>query len=327
MWRERAMQTLIASYHRPGAVMNFDPNAFSLQRALAALAVALAAAAPVAARAEVTSPVLLIDAVQKLRGNLSVLMGSGGNITVLDSPDGKLLVDAGIAVSKPRVEAALAGISAAPLKFVINTLYHWDHTDGNAWMNAAGATIVAHENTQKRLTSGTRVIEWGFTFPPSPKAALPTIVFQTEKTMAFGGETIVLKHFGPGHTDTDALVYFKKADVLAVGDIWWNGHYPFLDNGAGGNIDGLIRWVNECIKMSTAKTIIVPGHGEVSDRAGLTEFRNMLVAIRGNVARLKREGKTLAQTVAAKPTAAYDAKYGDFLINPAFFIQLVYMDV
>ena len=315
--------------------MNFDARSISMRSALAALAVACVAAVPLLARAEVTSPVLLIDAdaatapitVQKLRGNINVLMGSGGNITVLNSAQGKLLVDAGIAVSKPRVEAALASISNAPLKVVINTHYHWDHTNGNAWMNEAGATIIAHENTLKRLTSGSRVIEWGFTFPPSPKAALPTVVFQTEKTVQFGGETLLLKHFGAGHTDTDALIYFKNADVLSVGDIWWNGHYPFLDNGAGGSIDGLIRWVNECIKLATPKTIIVPGHGEVSDRAGLTEFRDMLVAVQGNVARLKREGKTLAETVAAKPTAAFDAKYGDFLISPAFFIQLVYMDV
>lgn len=315
--------------------MKLDTHTFSLRNTLAVWALACAATAPFAVHAEVTSPVLLINAdaatapvtVQKLRGNISVLMGSGGNIAVLNSADGKLLGDAGIAVSKPRVEAALASISAAPLKYVINTHYHWDHTDGNAWMNEAGATIIAHENTLKRLTEGTRVIEWGFTFRPSPKAALPTVVFQTDKTIQFGGETILLKNFGPGHTDTDALIYFTKADVLQVGDIWWNGNYPFLDNGAGGNIDGLIRWVNACIDLATANTIIIPGHGEVSDRAGLVEFRDMLVAVRTNVARLKSEGKTLSQTVAARPTAAFDAKYGNFLINPAFFVQLVYMDV
>jgi glyoxylase-like metal-dependent hydrolase (beta-lactamase superfamily II) len=286
-------------------------------------------------RAEVISPVLLINedaaegpvTVHPLRGNISVLMGSGGNIAVLNTPGGKLLGDGGIAVSRPMIETALASIGPAPVKYLINTHYHWDHTDGNVWLHEAGATIVAQENTLKRLTSGTRVIEWGFMFPPTPPAGLPTIVFKTEKTIEFGDETIVLKHYGPGHTDTDASIYFKNADILQVGDIWWNGHYPFLDNGAGGNIDGLIRWVNECINVTTDHTIIIPGHGDVSNRAGLIEFRDMLVAIRGNVARLKKSGKTLAQTVAAKPTAAFDAKYGDFLINPSFFIQLVYMDV
>lgn len=313
--------------------MKFQPEYRSLRPALAMIL--FAAMFSDVGRAEVTTPVIEINkeavnpkiTVQTLRGNLSVLMGSGGNIVVLNTPHGKLLGDAGIAVSKPQIEAALAGIGSAPIKYLINTHYHWDHTDGNVWVHDAGATIVAHENTLKRLTSGTRVIEWGYFFPATPKGGLPTILVKAEKTMDFEGETIVMKHYGPGHTDTDISIYFKNADVLQVGDIWWNGHYPFLDNGAGGNIDGLIHWVNECIEASTDKTIIVPGHGEVSNRAGLIEFRDMLVAVRANVARLKKSGKTLAETVEAKPTAAFDAKYGDFLINPAFFIQLVYMDV
>jgi glyoxylase-like metal-dependent hydrolase (beta-lactamase superfamily II) len=312
----------------------FSPvSTFRAALACAALATFTLAAPP--GFADVTSPVLAINAeaatakitVQALRGNVSVMMGSGGNIAVLNGRSGKLLGDAGIAVSRPRLEAALASISPAPVKYVINTHYHWDHTDGNAWMKEAGATIIAHENTLKRLTSGTRVIEWGYTFPPTPKAGLPTVVFNSEKTLQFEGETIVLTNYGAGHTDTDVAIYFTKADVLQVGDIWWNGHYPFLDNGAGGSVDGLIRWVNELLKVATTNTIIIPGHGDVSDRAGLLEFRDMLVSVRSNVASLKKQGKTLSETVAAKPTATFDAKYGDFLINPAFFIQLIYMGV
>jgi glyoxylase-like metal-dependent hydrolase (beta-lactamase superfamily II) len=315
--------------------MNGRNEKTALCKTLAATLVVVLGLLPLSGMADVASPVLLINedaakaeiVIQPLRGNISVLMGSGGNIAVLNTPNGKLLGDGGIAVSKPRIEAALAKIGPAPLKYLINTHYHWDHTDGNVWLHDAGATIVAHENTLKRLTTGTRVIEWGFMFPPTPTGGLPTIVVGKEKTIEFEGETIELKNFGPGHTDTDLLIYFKNADVLQTGDIWWNGHYPFLDNGAGGNIDGLIRWVNACIKIAGPNTIIIPGHGEVSDRAGLIEFRDMLVGVRTKVARLKKQGKTLAQTVAAKPTAAWDAKYGDFLINPAFFIQLVYMDV
>jgi glyoxylase-like metal-dependent hydrolase (beta-lactamase superfamily II) len=312
------------------------PTALSVfRRAFAPALLAFVTGAPLVARADVASPVLLINEdaatskiiVQKYRGNISVLMGSGGNIAVYTGPGGKFMVDAGIAVSRPRLEPALDSTGAVPLKYVANTHYHWDHTDGNAWVHQKGATIIAQENTLKRLTSGTRVIEWGFIFPPSPPDALPTIVVKKEKTMEFEGETVVMKNYGNGHTDTDLTVYFKNADVLAVGDIWWNGHYPFLDNGGGGSINGLVHFVDECLKASGPNTIIVPGHGEVGNRAELTEFRDMLVAIRGNVARLKKEGKTLAETVAAKPTAAYDAKYGDFLINPAFFIQLIYMDV
>jgi glyoxylase-like metal-dependent hydrolase (beta-lactamase superfamily II) len=299
--------------------------------ALLACASAFSCLAP----AEVTSPVLAINAeaatapitVRPLRGNVSLVMGSGGNITVLNNRAGKLLGDSGIAVSRPRLEAALATIGPEPLRYVINTHYHWDHTDGNAWMNQLGATIVAHENTRKRLASGQRVIEWGYTFPPVTGPGLPTEVFQTEKRIQFGEETVILRNFGTGHTDGDTAIHYVKADVLQIGDIWWNGYYPFLDNGGGGSIDGLIRWVNECIKLASEKTIIVPGHGEPSNRAALTEFRDMLVTVRANVASLKKDGKTLSETIAARPTAAFDERYGKFLIGAMFFVQLVYTGV
>lgn len=288
-----------------------------------------------AARAEVTSPVLLIneDAAthevtsQPLRGNVSVVMGSGGNIAVLATPEGKFLVDGGIAVSRDRIRSVLDKLGGGPVRFVVNTHYHWDHTDGNAWLHQEGATIVAHENTLRRLKSGTRVIEWGFTFPPAPAAALPTVTVRSEKRFPFGDEMVVARNYGYGHTDGDLAVHFLRADVLHVGDLWWKGHYPFIDNGAGGGIDGVIHWVDECIRASTAHTIIIPGHGDVGTRADLVGYRDMLVAVRSNVAALKKSGKTLAETVAARPTAAYDAVYGDFLIGPAFFIQLVYMGV
>ena len=302
---------------------------------LALAAALLASLLPAFAIADVTTPVLQINAeaasatitTQTLRGNISVLMGSGGNIGVLDTPNGKLMVDSGIAVSKERVSAALAALGPEPVNFVVNTHYHWDHTDGNAWLHATGTTIAAHENTWKRLESGTRVIDWGYTFPPSEEGALPTLKVQEGKDIAFGDETVELRHFGSGHTDTDLVVYFRKADVLHMGDIWWNGHYPFIDYGAGGSIDGMIRWTNKCLSMISARTVVIPGHGPVGDRSQLVAYRDMLVSVRESVARLKRKGKTLAEVQAARPTAEFDAQYGDFVIDPAFFIQLVYTGV
>lgn len=302
---------------------------------LAVVAALLAAILPAFALADVTTPVLQINAeaasapitTQALRGNISVLMGSGGNVGVLNTPSGKLLVDSGIAVSHDRVSAALLQLGPAPVRFVVNTHYHWDHTDGNAWLHASGATVVGHENTLKRLKSGTRVIDWGYTFPPVDEGGLPTVLVQNEQRIPFGGETITLKHYGSGHTDTDLVVYFTKADVLQMGDIWWNGHYPFIDYSGGGSIDGLIRWTNECISMASMQTVIIPGHGPVGDRSQLISYRDMLVTVRESVARLKKEGKTLAEVQAAKPTAAFDAQYGDFVIDPTFFVQLVYTGV
>lgn len=282
--------------------------------------------------AQATSPVIKINedaaksdiTVEQLRGNLSVLFGSGGNIIVLDGPDGKLLVDTGIAVSKDKIKAALDGISAKPIKYVINTHWHWDHTDGNEWVHNQGATIIAHENVLKRLSATTRVEEWDYTFQPWPIGGRPTVTFKTEKTLKFDGETILIKNLGPSHTDGDAYVYFPKADVLVLGDNFWNGIYPFIDNGVGGGIDGTIKWVNASLALATDKTIIVPGHGPVGNKAQLAEFRDMLVTIRNNVAGLKNQGKSIDEIITAKPTAAYDAKWGNFVIDPAFFTRLVY---
>ena len=307
-------------------------RARSLRCFFVGLAISVAWLAPRHAFAEAASPVVKINeaaaradiTVQRLRGNISVLMGSGGNVTVLTGPDGKLLVDAGIAVSRPRIEAALASISDAPIKYLIDTHWHWDHTDGNEWVHQAGATIIAQENTLKRLSTTTRVEDWNYTFQPWPIDARPTVVFTKDKTLHFDGETIVLRGYGPGHTDSDISVYFKKADVMALGDIFWNGVYPFIDIATGGSIDGAIRLANRCLAQVTDRTIIVSGHGPVGDRAQLVEFRDMLVAVRKNVARLKKQGKSLDEVLSAKPTAAYDAKWGGFVIDPAFFTRLVY---
>lgn len=299
-----------------------------------AAAVALASASWVApaSAADPSSPVVKINEatakadiqVETLRGNISVLSGSGGNIVVLNSPEGKFIVDSGIAVSKDKLNLALNRIGPAPLRYLANTHYHWDHTDGNGWMHAAGATIIGAPMTVTHLSRPTRVEDWNYTFEPQPKAARPSIVVRGSKTMRFGGEEIVLRSFGKGHTDSDLWVYLKKADVLALGDIFWNSYYPFIDNAHGGGIDTAILWADKAIEATTEHTIIVPGHGATGNRADLIAWRDMLVGVRGRVAALKKEGKSLEQIVAAKPTAAYDAKYGGFVINGDFFTKLVY---
>lgn len=332
----RSTGPLVDPERNEGCMMKSATRPTSAVRALAAacvLTIAVLTALP--ASAEVTSPVLAINdeaakadiTVTPIRGNLSVLMGSGGNIGVLSTPDGKFLVDSGIAVSKPKVKAALDGISKLPPRYLVNTHWHWDHSDGNEWVNAEGATILSHDNVLKRLRDRTRVIEWGYTFPPLPPGALPTVTYGKQKTMEFGGETIILTNYGGGHSDGDTAVYFKKADVLQLGDIFWNGHYPFIDYGAGGSIDGMIRWVDASLKRTTEKTIVIPGHGPIGNRAELMEYRDMLVTSRKNVAALKKQGKSLAEIVALKPTAKFDGKYGAFVIDPAFFTLLVYMGV
>jgi glyoxylase-like metal-dependent hydrolase (beta-lactamase superfamily II) len=265
-------------------------------------------------------------AVEALRGNVSVLSGSGGNIAVLQGAGGKVMVDSG--VSKANVLAALDGIGSGPVRYLINTHWHFDHTDGNAWLNAAGATILAHENTRRRMAASTRVEGWNFTFPPAPRGALPTVGLDAGgTTLHLDDVPISIASYGPCHTDTDVRVTFPDADVVHVGDTWWNGHYPFIDYSTGGSIDGMIRATSLNVDIVGNDTIAIPGHGPVGDKRQLIEYRDMLRTIRDAVAALKRQGRSAAEAIAANPTAAYDAKWGTFVISPATFTQLVYAGV
>jgi glyoxylase-like metal-dependent hydrolase (beta-lactamase superfamily II) len=264
----------------------------------------------------------------KLRNNISVLEGSGGNIAVLSGPDGKVLIDAGISVSRPQLTKALADIGTDPVTHLVNTHWHFDHADGNEWLHSAGARIIAQENTRKHLDGIQRVEDWDYNFLPPGPGGIPGEVFADAHKLNLNGASIALKYYGPAHTDSDISVSFAEANVVHVGDTFWNGIYPFIDYSTGGSIDGMIAASDVNLAATSADTIIIPGHGKpVSNRAELQAFRDMLVAIRDNVAKLKKQGRTRDETVAAKPTAAFDAKWGQFVIDPGFFTRLVYEGV
>jgi glyoxylase-like metal-dependent hydrolase (beta-lactamase superfamily II) len=266
--------------------------------------------------------------VHRLRGNVSILEGSGGNIAVLTGADGKVFIDAGITASRPRILEAANALSYDPIRHLINTHWHFDHTDGNGWLNAEGVAILAHENTHKHLLAAQRVEDWDFNFPSSPLAAVPTEVFSSEMTMTLNRSTLALKYYGPAHTDSDISVAINEADILHCGDTYWNGIYPFIDYSTGGNIDGMIKAAEANVAAVTDKTIVIPGHGNpVSNKVDLSAYRDMLVAIRENVAKLKQQGRSRDETIAAKPTTVFDAKWGQFLITPALFTRLVYEGV
>ena len=266
--------------------------------------------------------------VQNLRRNISVLLGAGGNIAVLTGPDGKLLVDSEIITARPNVSKALASINADPIKQLVNTHWHFDHTGGNEWVHQAGASILAHENTRKNLSTATRVGgNWQHTFPPAPAAAIPSTVFKGQYTLHINNTTVMLKEYLPAHTDSDISVYFPEADVLHTGDTFWNRDYPFIDYDTGGSIDGQIRAAEANIAKVTDKTIVIPGHGAVGSKADLILFRDVLVEIRDKVAALKKQGKSMPEVVAAKPGARYDAEWGKLFQNPSDFVALVYRGV
>ena len=262
--------------------------------------------------------------VQGLRGNVNAIIGSGGNIAVLSGRDGKVIIDSGYSTSRSRITDALTKIGPEPIKHLINTHWHFDHTDGNEWMHAEGATILAHENTRKHLSTTTRVEAWAFTFPPSPADAIPSEVFDKDKTLHLNGTDIALAYYGPSHTDGDISAYFVEADVLHTGDTWWNGHYPFIDYSTGGNINGMIKAAEANLTRVSDKTIVIPGHGKVGGKPEMTEYRDMLVTIRDRVAALKKEGKSLDEIIAAKPTAAYDGKWAGSFITGDVFTKLVF---
>jgi glyoxylase-like metal-dependent hydrolase (beta-lactamase superfamily II) len=197
--------------------------------------------------------------VQALRGNVSALIGSGGNIAVLTGTDGKVIIDSGYATSRARIADVLAKLDPGLIKHLVNTHWHFDHTDGNEWMHVEGATILAHGNTRKHLSTTTRVEGWDFTFPPSPAGAIPTEVFDREKTLYLNSTTIALSYYGPSHTDGDVSAYFVEAEVFHTGDTWWNGHYPFIDYSTGGNIKGMIKAAEANLAKATEKTIVIPG--------------------------------------------------------------------
>jgi len=265
--------------------------------------------------------------VQKLRGNVSVLMGGGGNIAVLTGRDGKLLVDAGFAGARPKITDALASLSPDPIKQLINSHWHFDHTDGNEWLHSAGAAILAHTNTRKHLSTTTRVEGWNFTFPPAPAGAIPGAVFDDERTLQLNGTRIALEHYAPAHTDSDISVHFTDADIFHLADTFWNGYYPFIDYSTGGSIDGMIRATEANLTKVTGEMIVIPGHGEVADRTQLVFYRDLLAGTREKVAALKKQGKSLDEIVAAKLTAATDAKWGSGFRSPKDFIADVFQGV
>jgi cyclase len=260
----------------------------------------------------------------KLRDNIYLLSGPGGNMVALTGADGKVLVDSSFAPIVPKITAALDGMGGGPLKLLINTHWHFDHTDGNLGLHEAGALILAHENTRNNLSTPHDVAAFGLHFEAAPAGALPQQTFSDSTKVYFNGEELTLAHFAPAHTDSDIYVRYAKSNVLHMGDVWFGEAYPFFDASTGGNIDGMIAGTARGLSLVDADTKIVPGHGAVADKAALMRTHEMLQTVRGRVQKLKAEGKSLQEAVAAKPTADLDATWAKGMVNGEFFTTLVY---
>jgi cyclase len=271
---------------------------------------------------------------QKLADNVTMLSGPGGSVVVLNGPDGKFVVDTFVAPAWPRLKEALDDLGSAPVKYVIDTHWHFDHTDNNAPLHAAGAMVLAHENTKKRMSEphdlpvlyrGPDGALAGLHFDPSPAEALPQQSFAASYKLQANGEILALQHFAPAHTDTDIYVHFQKANVISMGDTFFNGMYPYIDPGTCGKITGMIAAADKILSLADNDTKIVAGHGPLGNKADLMKSRDMLIISRDRVQKLKSAGKSPQEAVAEKPFADLDPVWGKGIINSDQWVQVVYL--
>jgi cyclase len=260
----------------------------------------------------------------KLTDTIFLLQGVGGNIVCQMGPDGKLLIDSGISTGSRQLLDALARLDEHKLRLLINTHWHYDHTDGNAALHLEGAFIIAHDNTRARLRSPQYMRVYDIHFPAAPEAALPQATFPDSNTLWVNNDQLSLVHTPDAHTDSDIFIHFVKGNVIHAGDLWFNGMYPLIDLSSGGTINGMIRGVDAVLALADEHTKIVPGHGALGDKAALAAYRTMLVTVADRVNKVKAAGNTVEEAVAAKPTADLDAVWAKGAIKPGTFVALVY---
>lgn len=253
----------------------------------------------------------------QVAGSVYMLTGQGGNIGVSVGDDGIVVIDDQYAPLAPKIEAALKSITDKPVRFIINTHYHGDHTGGNEHFGKS-APIVAHENVRKRLASG--VTRRGQTTPPAPKGALPVLTFDQSVTIHLNGEDVRAVHMPAGHTDGDSVIWFTKSNVVHMGDDFFNGNFPFVDQENGGTVRGLLANLDKVLGMLPADAKVIPGHGALSDKAGLTKFRDMIRATLGIIETGVAAGRTADQLKADKALSEWES-WGTGFIKTDFWID------
>ncbi|MBW8860923.1 MAG: MBL fold metallo-hydrolase, partial [Acidobacteria bacterium] len=220
---------------------------------------------------------------EKLSDTVYMLTGAGGNLGLSVGEDSVFLVDDQFAPLTPKIEAAIAKITPKPVKFVLNTHWHFDHTGGNENLGKAGALIVAHENVRKRMSVENFIEFLGMKTQPDPRGALPVVTFTSDVTFHLNGDEIYVAHVPKAHTDGDAIVHFRKSGVIHMGDTFFNKLYPFIDTSSGGTVEGVIAAADGALKVSNERTKIIPGHGPLATRAELQAYRDMLATIAGRI--------------------------------------------
>ncbi len=260
----------------------------------------------------------------ELGSGVFMLEGAGGNIGVSAGDDGVFLIDDQFAPLTERIVAAVRAIDDGPIRFVLNTHWHGDHTGGNENLGEAGAVIVAHDNVRRQMTLGQFFELWDLQVEPAAKGALPVVTFSDSVTFHLNGDVINAFHVEHAHTDGDAMVHFEKANVLHMGDVLFNGNFPFIDVSSGGSLAGIIAACNRALEIVDGDTKIIPGHGALASRADLVAYRDMLETARTAIAPLVRQGKSLEEIQAGEPLADLVQTWGNGFIKVDVFVGLIY---
>jgi glyoxylase-like metal-dependent hydrolase (beta-lactamase superfamily II) len=259
----------------------------------------------------------------RLTNTIYMLEGAGGNIGVSAGEDSVFVVDDQFAPLTGRITAAIAKITPKAVQFILNTHWHFDHTGGNENFGKAGVVIVAHENVRRRMNSDQMIEFLKMDQPKSPKAALPVITFPTSMSFHLNGEEIRIVHVARAHTDGDSIVFFTGSDVVHMGDIFFNGLYPFIDTSSGGAVAGVIAACDLVLGMVTDKTRIIPGHGPLATREDLRGYREMLATVSGRIRNAIAEGRSDADIAKAGFTRDFDDKWGKGFMKPDRFVVML----
>ena len=260
---------------------------------------------------------------EKLSVTTYMLIGAGGNLGVSIGDDAVFVIDDQYAPMTAKITAAIKALTDKPVKFVLNTHWHGDHTGGNENFGKAGSLIVAHENVRKRMSTDQFIALFKSQVPAAPKVALPVVTFTKDITFHLNGDEIFAFHVPNAHTDGDAIVHFKSSNVVHMGDIFFNGLYPFIDTSSGGTPDGVIAAADRVLALADEKTRIIPGHGPLSSKADLKAYRDMLSTVNDRVKAMMKDGKKTAEILAAQPSAEFDERWGKAFISPGRFVEML----